>query len=469
MATPPDALAEQWEDQEGDIVVMEVIDGLVASAVLQAEVHELKAKAVPYTVQCVTASMKAVVSMYFLDHDVGEPDLSASASWAIPAEPIPAPIDSWSRGAVPVKAREEPAPAASEGQPPLSARSIGSASGLPPRSPRVRTPSIRPTSTGGVGGRADAPPADASLQPVFVAKASAGAVVEKGKGKKETAVVTAAERRAKRLALEAREEAERLERLRTELKGREYTYDTHGNVIVFEPVHHDRLPAIRQQPRLGESASDVGPAGTAKRLQPKAPRGGPKEGRPARHQPGGRPKLEFGSGAAFRQLESLQPPILDSTMLKEGVRLTQGEATKAGEPRRADPCRMTRAQFEEMASASGALSSRCPVTGGGEGEGGGLADAAAELLLDRSAPSEGGARPPPVTGGHDASGGGQPPALRPTHKLSPDSPPGRNAAMRERGGVPVKSRLPPPQLGETTGHGLSMPYRGGAPASPLVG
>ena len=36
---------------------------------------------------------------------------------------------------------------------------------------------------------------------------------------------TPEEERAARLAAEAREEAERLERLRSEVKGREYTYD----------------------------------------------------------------------------------------------------------------------------------------------------------------------------------------------------------------------------------------------------
>ena len=58
--------------------------------------------------------------------------------------------------------------------------------------------------------------------------------------------------------------------------------------------------------------------------------------------------------------------------------------------------------------------------------------------------------------------GNVPPALRPAYM--PASPtPGENqgkanAAMRERGGMPSKNRLPPPGVGQTTGHGTSVPY-----------
>ena len=43
---------------------------------------------------------------------------------------------------------------------------------------------------------------------------------------------------------------ERLERLKTDLKGREYTYDARGNIIVMEDMAADRLPPFQQQQRL---------------------------------------------------------------------------------------------------------------------------------------------------------------------------------------------------------------------------
>ena len=45
----------------------------------------------------------------------------------------------------------------------------------------------------------------------------------------------------------------------------------------------------------------------------------------------------------------------------------------------------------------------------------------------------------------------------------------RNAITRERGGMPTKTRLPPPAIVETTGHGVSSPSRGQHAASHAAG
>ena len=179
-------------------------------------------------------------------------------------------------------------------------------------------------------------------------------------------------------------------------------------------------------------------------------------------------RLEFGGGATFKQLETLQPPLLESMGVQRGVKLTAGEATKGGEPREFDGDRMTRATFEEFANSSGTFSPRRP-----------LADAAATARDPLGASAGGASSPtpdvssPPAASRMPAAAAvnmqGVPPALRPLHMpaaFDPTDTDGKgNPHTRERGGMPIKTRLPPPALGATTGHGNFVPYPGG-PGSP---
>ncbi len=42
---------------------------------------------------------------------------------------------------------------------------------------------------------------------------------------------------------EKAEEQKRIEKLKAELRGREYTYDSNGEVIIIQPVDPDKLPS----------------------------------------------------------------------------------------------------------------------------------------------------------------------------------------------------------------------------------
>ena len=121
---------------------------------------------------------------------------------------------------------------------------------------------------------------------------------------------TPEEERAARLAAEAREEAERLERLRSEVKGREYTYDQEGNVIVIETVNPERLPAYQYATR----------SGMAHEPMPEAVKGKKGTRRPP---PAKTPVLRFNQPAKYEELDSIQPPLSETMTMREGVSMTQ--------------------------------------------------------------------------------------------------------------------------------------------------
>ena len=483
-AAPPEPTEEAvveldpWETQE---VVCGLVSELVDGALAEVKETERKAALVPFVVEDILQTTRQCIAVYFLDHDIGEPSLDTAPNWTAGEEPIPAPVDSWSRGAIQLCTS---LPAETDGEEGLAEEAASSAlrsTGSRLQSPRARTPSGAPGSAPGKGDTA----ADARA-PILIAKPKPD-YVNPNAGKKTAPIVTASERLKKRLDNEAKEEVLRLERLKADLKGREYTYDARGNVIVMEDMHPggwephgaifteaasfalhltaplpssrlrtacalltssrppalcafcalaDKLPAFQQQPRLALT------------------QGGPRK-KKGGHGAGGKgsgARIDFGGAATFKQLDSLQPPLMESMKVQAGVLLKQGEASKGGDPRQFDGERITREQFEQLANMSGGFSPRRPVADAAKAPadplgGGGGSDAPASP-----------AKAPPTA----ALGQGAPPAMRPG--FMPNSPqPGdnmgqRNAQTRERGGMPTKTRLPPPSLGATTGHGQQLPY-----------
>ena len=446
-APPPEAAApdpnaeDPWETHE---LVCGIIDDLVATStsvkaedVAEGALHphplavalrekELRAGAKAFTLNALEAHLLSALEVEFIDYDIGEP--AGASNWDVGEEPVPCPIDSWSRGALPIKA-PKPVPSL----PPAPAEP-------PPKSPR------RPGTSGSMGGAPSTAPGMGATgagnkDPIFVAKPPEGYVAPVVK--KVAPIVTAAERKAKRLDAEAREERERLERLKADLKGREYTYDARGNIIVMEAMSADRLPAFQQQPRLGLAAEK--PNARKKAL---GKGGGKALGR-----------IEFGNSATFKQLDSLQPPVTETMAVERGVLLRQGESTKGGEPREFDGERISRATFEELANSTGGFTARRQIA----------SDAAATTTNAVEMPPSSPSKAPPMT---MPPGGSASPALRPpSMPPSPENVTGmRNPSVRERGGMPTKTKLPPPSLGATTGHGQSLPYAtmpaGDAPAAP---
>lgn len=308
-APPPPEPAAPPEDlfaaEEGEADVSDLVEELIARthAVLD-EKAELQ-RSVPFAVRAVTADMLSVVRCYYTECDRGEPQLATATSWSADAEPRPAMIDAWSRGAVPVKKRAPP-PA-----PLVDASAPGSSVGGASRSQRSPRSSARPKSR-------EAGKEDGAAVAVVTAKAPPKSTEAAAPAaKKGVATKTPQEERAARMVAEAREETERLERLRAEVKGREYTYDQMGNVIVIETVNPERLPAYQYATR----------AGMAHEPKPEPVKGKKGSRRPP---PATTSVLRFNQPGKYEELDSLQPPLSESMTMREGVSMTQDGSLSSG-------------------------------------------------------------------------------------------------------------------------------------------
>lgn len=269
------------------------------------------------------------------------------------------------------------------------------------------------------------------------------------------------------MAAEAREETERLERLRSEVKGREYTYDQEGNVIVIETVNPERLPAYQYATR----------SGMAHEPMPEAVKGKKGTRRPP---PAKTPVLRFNQPAKYEELDSIQPPLSETMTMREGVSMTQDGSLSSGPARAADPLRMSKKDFESFvqtaslaedmaADPSNPVASQLepstplpaiPPAGSeeyGDAAGSPGGDAADDINLQLMA-KDWGVNPP-----QREVNAANKPRYKPntTQTLGV----GRARLPRERGGTGVAEHLPPPLLPATAGWGLGATY-GGIPEEP---
>ncbi|MFN3504086.1 MAG: hypothetical protein ACK4ZJ_17700, partial [Allorhizobium sp.] len=208
----------------------------------------------------------------------------------------------------------------------------------------------------------------------------------------------------------AKEAAERQERLARELRGKEYTLDRTGKVIVIARVKPDRLPrpvtprvevvreeaeqlgdaaAPSQQPqqqqqqqqqqqsqpppsqpqphgsrRGASTAATASPSRQAARQGSQRRSASHRTGRRKREGTEGTPEL---SEEFFRDKGSFQPLLRDTIMLSPGVILHEGQATVEGPLPPSDPLHMTRRQFSVRAACA---LWRCPASRPRAGSGG---------------------------------------------------------------------------------------------------
>lgn len=403
-------------------------------------------RSVPFAVRAVTADMLSVVRCYYTECDRGEPQLATATSWSADAEPRPAMIDAWSRGAVPVKKRAPPPAPLVDASAPGS--TVGSRSQRSPRS------SARPKSR--EGGKEDG-----AAAVVVTAKAPPKSTEAAPSAKKAVATKTPQEERAARMVAEAKEETERLARLVAEVKGREYTYDQDGNVIVIETVNPERLPAYETAPR----------AGMAHEPKPEPVKGKKGSRRPP---PATTSVLRFNQPGKYEELDSLQPPLSESMVMREGVSMTQDGSLTSGPTRAVDAQRMSKKDFEafvQTASLAEAALPSNPVVSQLE-----PSTPLPAIPQDAGAESYGDATS--ILGGDTANDvnlqlmakdwGVNPPQREVNSANRPRSKPnttqtlgvGRARLPRERGGTGVTEHLPPPLLPATAGWGLGSTFGG---------
>jgi len=212
--------------------------------------HYLNRRELGYTVDRCLQDMKHVLNLAFLPRsEPFEPTPSGCGRWDQEAEP-PAPrTDSWARGAVPLRRKAKPSystlneAGAVASSASFRARTPGGASAASGASSRKRRGSAagqattaleRPSSadfsvTGSVSNAASRP-----SSPTSNVRAQALAAM---KAKQE-----ARARKAERAAAEQQRQEELRARLSKELRGKDFTYDADGNVIVVSGVNAAKLP-----------------------------------------------------------------------------------------------------------------------------------------------------------------------------------------------------------------------------------
>ncbi|XP_074203836.1 uncharacterized protein C2orf81 homolog [Camelus bactrianus] len=89
--------------EEGEEVVGDIMEELVERVMDAAYKSYLERQCIPYTVDWARETMLQMVQLRFMPRDKGEPNLAEDPTWAEDEEPTPCPIDTWARGAVPVR------------------------------------------------------------------------------------------------------------------------------------------------------------------------------------------------------------------------------------------------------------------------------------------------------------------------------------------------------------------------------
>mmetsp|Transcript_27684 Transcript_27684/g.67128 ORF Transcript_27684/g.67128 Transcript_27684/m.67128 type:complete len:507 (-) Transcript_27684:269-1789(-) len=441
----PDELIEALnESRDCEIIVMDMVEELLDLTHDSLRKKHIREATITHTATGIIEDITVMLAWHFNDCDPGEPSAASSATWRPDREARPAEIDSWSRGAVPARKSKAFAPLPAGSALAVAVGGLGESrsTSVPPRSPprsATRAPSRPPTSTSNVRTEDASPPVQSSL---FIAKPAVPPV----KKKKEPPLVTDSERRAAQLRAEQQEEHERMERMKAELKGKDYIYDNKGGLIPLEPYAPDKLPAYQQAPRIAVSEA-AKPATKGTSAVSKSTRKG-----------GNKLKVDFTKPPGFKELDSMQPPLIDSMVVREGVKLIEGDAVKGGEPLPSVPERMSRKEFELKVMGGGAdtgMAASRSVTD------------AASFHADESLMQPSTATEPfsPSIGGRMAveEPSAQDPAMLPVYKPTSHTSLGRgteprNNITRERGGTAVKERLPPPMLPATVGFGLELPY-----------
>eukprot|EP01116_Phalansterium_solitarium_P013237 TRINITY_DN3046_c0_g1_i2.p1 TRINITY_DN3046_c0_g1~~TRINITY_DN3046_c0_g1_i2.p1 ORF type:complete len:441 (+),score=109.39 TRINITY_DN3046_c0_g1_i2:102-1325(+) len=288
----------------------------------------LEKRVVPFAAQQAKRDVLALTQYLFFEHDAGEHDTDHERSWLADQEAAPIAIDSWARGVVPVQRRPVSAPAGSSSSSrdrPLTGSSRttvhgasravsrnsqrrlkpptgGSHSGGSNSSSKLlfaapdgaieRTSSGRPDATEASSGSA-VPPSPASSLPMGAAAAAASspaqavppAVAVAPKSTKPAAAASAASpgggkaaaaaRGRKAAAAEAANageaeqaaEARRLAQIKAETRGRAYTYDCNGELIVINAVDPDSLPTHKPSLQVSVVESASGGLGSSSKAQ----------------------------------------------------------------------------------------------------------------------------------------------------------------------------------------------------------
>ena len=325
--------------EEKQALATEILHGM-ADEVVAERVRDDAAR--PLAVVDVLAETMHVLSHRFTHHDEGSSvEAQQGATWNMEEEPVPAVLDTWARGSVPVKIR-----------PKLKVEEIedDDAMGTTAMSTGRSMRSARSRGSRASGSRASQRSAAGSDKEEKIVVAHARPVENKRPNKQEMLARNAwDELKAKEAAVAAIEAAYADERARIkgvleELKGTGYGYNHKGEIIMLESVNTERLPSQDVNLRVGLwSEAD---------LEPSPPEKGRRKDKNKKKGVRNPPVAAEQSGS-ITTAGALQGPVADTINMGVGTVLRSGENEKRGPPRAKDPMRMSRKDYAKMLSSMG--------------------------------------------------------------------------------------------------------------------
>jgi len=396
--------------QCAEAAATDVLDSICKEAGHMLYNKYIERKAFGFAAQASTEALVCDLAMCYVPHEgercvqskEGDGMSSCSVSdseWEIEEEPTPMMIDSWARMRLQVLKRprrdlmvEDPPSPQSRNSPQMvgsqggSMSSWNAASSLnSPKKGKSKTIAINPE-----------PSEPAKMFPLVIETP----VDEEEDRLRDAKLAAEAKKREfelhqRHLEMKAEEERREIERNQNELANKQFAFDSDGNLIWVESPNPEKLPPTMEQfkfkfcagrrsgPRELDTTSSM--MATSKSQPPspvKSPKS-PKRNRGSRRQQHLDP--EFPDG--FSKLKHMQPPILDTMLLRPGVVLETSGKTKKGGPV-SKVGHMTREQYLRQAaievgsagaSADGPTEPASPPPpsnpllpgGGGDGRGGG--------------------------------------------------------------------------------------------------
>eukprot|EP00002_Diphylleia_rotans_P013216 TRINITY_DN2575_c0_g1_i7.p1 TRINITY_DN2575_c0_g1~~TRINITY_DN2575_c0_g1_i7.p1 ORF type:complete len:435 (+),score=84.98 TRINITY_DN2575_c0_g1_i7:227-1531(+) len=354
--------------EEGESVVAQTVDMLINEAFVVLYDRQLQAKLIPFVASRAKQDLITLIRGISLCRDDGDKETATLDSWSPDYEPELVINDSHSRGVIPVVYRPKSADESREMNTSKQSRtkkSISSPMSMsrsreqsPDGKAQSRTSPSRPGALS-KGPGLDGPALPQTEQPVVNSSRATTSTkprnTDRIKDKLEQERKAAEALKAKIQEIE-KEEQDRFNRVKHELKGKEYTYDTDGSIIVINHVAPDKLPSNKLKVKVNviddepQTTANGSKSKTDKRevgMKKAKSKGDEGSGDPSAlvHPSGGKKKSNL-EEITFREAPAIPIANIDNMKLASGVIVREGSKVRSGQKKTGEPTRMSKKEYE---------------------------------------------------------------------------------------------------------------------------
>mmetsp|Transcript_8084 Transcript_8084/g.14996 ORF Transcript_8084/g.14996 Transcript_8084/m.14996 type:complete len:655 (+) Transcript_8084:100-2064(+) len=389
----------QEEETEGLQNIVDQIVDLAAEKLLQTY---LKKRAEQKTALQVVESMYQSLAIQMRKPDPGEADASLNPRWTAEAEAPPCEIDRFARGMIPLRHRPgfrnmmerkvtlnvRPGTAVIQSRAPsIGGSSVGSRRSRYSVATTSARSNVRANRKGGKKGEKEE-----ALEPYEIPPEVDEEEIKMDKLRETELRKMERRRKAAQKAAEAKrkavEEAGRLKRLQEELKGKHYTFDQDGNVILIHTLKAEKMPAITLEPKIKLKSSQPVVTEADENHKDKNKSRMKNKLLKNKHASGSREKKKKDVSKYLEKIDT-EPPLMDVIKLQSGVTIRDAVtgAVKQGEdPETNDTLQMTRTEYNSMLDSNQPLARVMqPLQASGDSGGGHAVDFGKDANINENA------------------------------------------------------------------------------------